>query len=194
MKSPLFLSFYSFGYLLFSYNICESSTKPYKWKEDIDSSRLNPCAVHITSNESMPSYVWSCLTFLSDGHSEVSSHSASAQKSRIHTNTGVCLCSVFQTQGSNSYLLHLLHWQVDSLPLVLPGKPIRYRFTCEQQDQLYLITLFFVPLLESLNVGLEYLILDPYYYFWNSATPCFIYIHLMHIHGLDPTLDLLGFH
>ena len=30
---------------------------------------------------------------------------------------------IFQTQGSNPCLLHLLHWQADSLPLVLPGKP-----------------------------------------------------------------------
>ena len=29
----------------------------------------------------------------------------------------------FQTQGSNPYFLHLLHWQVGSLPLVPPGKP-----------------------------------------------------------------------
>ena len=27
------------------------------------------------------------------------------------------------TQGSNSCLLHILHWQVDSLPLAPPGKP-----------------------------------------------------------------------
>ena len=30
---------------------------------------------------------------------------------------------VFQTQGLNPYLLHLLHWQEGSLPLVPPGKP-----------------------------------------------------------------------
>ena len=30
---------------------------------------------------------------------------------------------IFPTQGSNP---HLLHWQVDSLPTELPGKPIRY--------------------------------------------------------------------
>ena len=29
------------------------------------------------------------------------------------------------TQGSNPCLLHLLHWQANSLPLVLPGKPKR---------------------------------------------------------------------
>ena len=29
---------------------------------------------------------------------------------------------IFLTQGSNLHLLHLLHWQVDSSPLVPPGK------------------------------------------------------------------------
>ena len=29
---------------------------------------------------------------------------------------------IFLTQGSNLQLSHLLHWQVDSLPLVPPGK------------------------------------------------------------------------
>ena len=31
---------------------------------------------------------------------------------------------IFPTQGLNLSLLHLLHWQVGSLPLVPPGKPI----------------------------------------------------------------------
>ena len=31
---------------------------------------------------------------------------------------------IFLTQGSNPCLLHLLHWQVDSLPLTPPGKPV----------------------------------------------------------------------
>ena len=42
-------------------------------------------------------------------------------------NTGVgwyaFLPGIFQTQGSNLHLLHLLHWQVGSLLLVPPGKP-----------------------------------------------------------------------
>ena len=42
-------------------------------------------------------------------------------------NIGVCghaiLQGIFPTQGSNPCLLGLLHWQVASLPLVLPGKP-----------------------------------------------------------------------
>ena len=33
------------------------------------------------------------------------------------------LQGMFPTQGSNPYLLTLLHWQVDSLPLVPPEKP-----------------------------------------------------------------------
>ena len=42
-------------------------------------------------------------------------------------NTGVgchaLLQGIFPTQGSNPYLLHLLHWQVGSLPLASSGKP-----------------------------------------------------------------------
>ena len=42
-------------------------------------------------------------------------------------NTGVgchtLLQGIFPTQGSNPHLLHLLHWQMCSLPLALPGKP-----------------------------------------------------------------------
>ena len=30
----------------------------------------------------------------------------------------------FPTQGSNPRLLHFLHWQVDSLPLVPPGSEL----------------------------------------------------------------------
>ena len=45
-------------------------------------------------------------------------------------NTGVgchaLLQGIFPTQGSNQHLLRLLHWQVNSLPLVPPGKPLVY--------------------------------------------------------------------
>ena len=33
------------------------------------------------------------------------------------------LQGILLTQGMNSYLLYLLHWQAYSLPLVPPGKP-----------------------------------------------------------------------
>ena len=46
-------------------------------------------------------------------------------------NTGVSchflLQGIFPTQGSNPRLLHLLHWQADSLPLAPPGKLIAYK-------------------------------------------------------------------
>ena len=48
-------------------------------------------------------------------------------------NTGVgCLFlfqGIFLIQGSNSRLLCLLHWQVGSLPLVLPGRPVFFLHT-----------------------------------------------------------------
>ena len=58
------------------------------------------------------------------------------QPTRLHCpwdapgkNTGAgchaLLQGIFPTQGSNPYLLCLLHWQVGSLPLVPPGKPMR---------------------------------------------------------------------
>ena len=42
-----------------------------------------------------------------------------------HTGVGChfLLQGIFPTQGSNPCLLHLLNWQVDSLPLGPPGKP-----------------------------------------------------------------------
>ena len=46
-------------------------------------------------------------------------------------NTGVVchalLQWIFLTQGSNLYLLHLLHWQVGFLPLVPPGKLVQQK-------------------------------------------------------------------
>ena len=45
--------------------------------------------------------------------------------SRQETGMGchLLLQGIFPTQGSNSQLLCLLHWQVGSLPLMPPGKP-----------------------------------------------------------------------
>ena len=44
-------------------------------------------------------------------------------------NTGVgCHCllqGIFPTQGLNPHLLHLLHWQADSLPLSRQGSPFK---------------------------------------------------------------------
>ena len=40
------------------------------------------------------------------------------------------LQGIFPTQGLNACLLHLLHWQVDSLPLVPPKKPPNFSCCC----------------------------------------------------------------
>ena len=41
------------------------------------------------------------------------------------------LQGIFLTQGSNSCLVHLLHWQVDSLPLAPPGNATnKYMVLC----------------------------------------------------------------
>ena len=51
-------------------------------------------------------------------------------------NTGVgchaLLQGIFSTQGSNPHLLGLLHWQVGSLPLAPPGKPLLSQTTFVQ--------------------------------------------------------------
>ena len=40
------------------------------------------------------------------------------------------LQGIFPTQGLNPWFLCLLHWQISSLPLVPPGKPLRvYTYT-----------------------------------------------------------------
>ena len=63
------------------------------------------------------------------------------------------LQGIFPTQGSNLHLLHLLHWQVGSLPLAPPGKPIFmwrspnfihiWLLHLSQTPDLYVITLKF---------------------------------------------------
>ena len=51
-------------------------------------------------------------------------------KKKKKKNTGMesyaLLQGIFPTQGSNPRLLHLLHGQACSLPLVPPGKPMFY--------------------------------------------------------------------
>ena len=47
-------------------------------------------------------------------------------------NTEVDCHGIFLTQGSNPHLLCLLHFQEGSLPLVLPGKPLRKGIVIEE--------------------------------------------------------------
>ena len=54
---------------------------------------------------------------------------SSVQADSPGKNTGVdchaLLQRIFPTHGLNPCLLHLLHWQVGSLPLAPPGKPVK---------------------------------------------------------------------
>ena len=70
-----------------------------------------------------------------------------------HTGVGchALLQGVFLTKGWNPRLLHLLHWQADSLPTEAPRKP----FSCNNVIQLDVI----VPILWVKNVRLTAVIL-----------------------------------
>ena len=68
-------------------------------------------------------------------------------------NTGMgchfLLQGIFPTQESNPCLLCLLHWQVDSLPLVPPGKPISYDITINDWSFIQYVTTLVVENLHS---------------------------------------------
>ena len=57
------------------------------------------------------------------------------------------LQGILPTQASNPHLLHLLYWQVDSLPPVLPGKPLCYT-SFSQISHLHFKTSCIVPILQ----------------------------------------------
>ena len=52
------------------------------------------------------------------------------------------LQGIFLTQRSNPHLLCLLHWQADSLPLMLPGKPLASLYSFIFKDSITIITGF----------------------------------------------------
>ena len=60
------------------------------------------------------------------------------------------LQGIFPTQGLNPGRLHLLHWQVGSLPLAPPGKPRDCSRCCEQVSK----GTFFLPCLEAMEAPL----------------------------------------
>ena len=74
------------------------------------------------------------IVAISESHSVMSNslrpHGLYSPWNSPDQNTTVGGCSLLQgiisTQGSNQHLLRLLHWQVNSLPLVPPGKPLVY--------------------------------------------------------------------
>ena len=70
-------------------------------------------------------------------------------------NTGVgchfLLQGIFPAQGSNPSLLHLLHWQAGSLPLVPQGKPWEWWWLWQIRGQLLLHLTLWQSVLELLD-------------------------------------------
>ena len=64
------------------------------------------------------------------------------------------LQQIFLTQESNLHLLHLLHWQVGSLPLVPPGKPTRYFCVVSLSHVQLSVTPWMVVCQTALSVGI----------------------------------------
>ena len=50
-------------------------------------------------------------------------HEIDSPDKNIGVGCHALLQGIFLTEGSNPYLLCLLHWQADSLPIAPPGKP-----------------------------------------------------------------------
>ena len=65
------------------------------------------------------SHVWLCKPMDCDP-----AGSSVRGTSQARTPEHFLLQGIFRTKGSNPNLLGLLHWQVDSLPPALPGKPL----------------------------------------------------------------------
>ena len=56
--------------------------------------------------------------------------------SRQEYRSGLPFPGIFLTQGWNPLLLRLLHWQVDSLLLTPPGKPLNLHAYCYKSKSL----------------------------------------------------------
>ena len=72
------------------------------------------------------------------------------------------LQGIFPTQGLNPGLLHLLHWQVSSLPLVSPEKPVTllvfFSFPCYFSQSLSHVQLFATPWTVAFQASLSFTI------------------------------------
>ena len=69
---------------------------------------------------------WSCPTLCDPMGCRPPGSSVHGDSSSKNTGAGcyALLQGIFMTQGRNLHLLCLLHWQVGSLPLAPPGKPL----------------------------------------------------------------------
>ena len=96
-------------------DFCLSSCPLPSWAPSISkclsyAQLLRSCPGHYTFRQHMfPQHLpWATCSVGEDGPSE---------------HGPALLQGIFPTQGPNACLLHLLHWQADSFPLMPPGKP-----------------------------------------------------------------------
>ena len=104
------------------------------------------------------------------------------------------LQGIFPTQGSNPCLLHLLHWQADSLPLSHQGSPsiviglssnaispFRPSWRHDQQLHTFIATRFFCSLKQTHSPSPE-IIIHVYHIIWRFLFPTRIqYKHFVYL-------------
>ena len=79
-----------------------------------------------------------------------------------NTRVGFCglLQGIFLTQGWNLCLLHLLQWQVGSLPLKPPGKPILFNTHIQKQWKNFVTMMHFYSRKVQLKNALHFQLLN----------------------------------
>ena len=117
-KSTVFLPTHFLKYII----LCIGQQVLGSMGSDVGLPALNPSSAITSSGtkgQSVTGCVCVCVCVCVLGCSFVSGPmDCSLPGSSVHEILGICL-----TQGLNPCLLHLLHWQVDSLSLAPPSKP-----------------------------------------------------------------------
>ena len=101
-------------------------------------------------------------------HQALLSLKFSRQYTEVHCH--FLLQRIFLTQRSNPHFLHLLHWQVDSLPLCQPRKPRPILVDKNLHFTFILICLFPKSLKLAYSCSFSVLILD-FNFFCSSRIP-----------------------
>ena len=102
---------------------------PQSAQDRIPGQNITPTAVCINNQRRLPVCMLSCFSHVQFFATlwMVACRAPLSKEFSPGKNTGVgchaLLQGIFPTQGSNPHLLHLLHWQLGSLPPAPPGKP-----------------------------------------------------------------------
>ena len=96
-------------------------THLWPWPSPKSHSHSEPPPTNSCVHAHSLSHVWLLVTPWTVAHQAPLSMGFSSMKTGVGCH--FLLQGIFSTRGSNPRVLHLLHWQADSLPLVPPGKP-----------------------------------------------------------------------